>query len=229
VSTGIGSGGVLVHGDAGGGVGGGELRGGAVGVLARVAEAVLEAGEQAGAFGVERPRAPGLRAVGVDAQDVQCAAGVDVGDEDDLVGFGDGPVGGDGVGEAAVQLVDPQAELGADAQEVGGAVAVHVGELPAICLGHRGDAGHVDRVVEEAEADAGGDEDAAVGGEDADEIGDAVAVDVGELDAGVAEAHARRVAAGRRRRARRLRCRGGAARSRRRHRRGAARRCGRPG
>jgi hypothetical protein len=37
----------------------------------------------------------------------------------------------------------------------------------------------------------GGDEDAAVGGHDADEVGEAVAVDVGELDAGVAEAQAR--------------------------------------
>ena len=90
-------------------------------------------------------------------------------------------------------LVDPQVgRLVADAQEVGCAVAGDVGELPAIVFGHLRDAGHVGGLGEDAEALVRGDEHAAIGRHDAREVGEAVAVDVGELDTRVAQAQARR-------------------------------------
>jgi hypothetical protein len=96
-----------------------------------------------------------------------------------------------GRGVGPVQLVDPQRDgILADANEVGGAVAVHVGELPAVGLRHRRDPGHVGRVLEEAEAGARGDEDALLGLHDAHEVREAVAVHVRELHARVAEAQA---------------------------------------
>jgi hypothetical protein len=158
-------------------------------VLADVAEAVFEAREQAGALGEQCPHAPGSGAVRVDAEHVHRPAAVDVGDDHDLVGRERGPLGAARVGEAAVQLVDPHAELVADAHEIRGAIAVHVGELPALGRRHRRHAVHVSGVVEQAETRARGDEDAAVFAEDADQIGDAVAVQVGELHARVAEPH----------------------------------------
>jgi hypothetical protein len=95
--------------------------------------------------------------------------------------------------EAVVQLVDPKlGRLVAHTDEVGGAFAGHVGELPAVLVGHWRHAGHVRRLGEDAEALVRGDEHAAVAGHDAHEVREAVAVHVGELDIGVALAHARR-------------------------------------
>ena len=91
----------------------------------------------------------------------------------------------------AVELIDPQADLAvADPHQVARAVAGHIGDFPAVGLRHFRDAGHFDRVVEKAEAGARGHENAGVGRHDANEIGEAVAVHVRELHAGVAQAQA---------------------------------------
>jgi hypothetical protein len=129
----------------------------AVGVmLARVAEAILEARAAGRGAREHGPRAPGLRAVGVDAQEIDGAAAVDVAHEDDLVGLELGPGDDAGLGEAAVSwLIHRPSSRCADADEVGRAVAVDVGELPAVGLRIiGGDAGHVGRILEEAEARA---------------------------------------------------------------------------
>ncbi len=178
-------------GRTGGLVGGGELRRRLVRHGHAVAEAIFLRLQKAGTLHHRREIAPGLRAVGVDAQEVDGAAAVYVAQDHNLVGLEFGPRVDVGRGVGAVELIDPQADVAvADADEVRGAVSVDVGELPAFGLRHFGDADHFGRVLEEAEAGARGHEDAALARQNAHEVREAVAVHVGELHARLAQAQA---------------------------------------